>query len=128
MTSDFAMQNVALQMGIPLLTPDGQRITHIKSFVLECYACYTIERDPTKKFCSGCGNDTLLKLTVSINQDGSMTCYRKKGFKVKTKGFVYPMPENKGGRKNVDLITCEDQFLMGQRKWAMKKRQKKEER
>ena len=62
----------------------------------------------TKKFCGGCGNDTLLKLTVSINSDGSMTCYRKKGFKIKTKGFKYPMPLPKGGRKNEDLITCED--------------------
>ena len=46
MTSDFAMQNVALQIGIPLLTPDGQRINHLKTFVQECFACLSIERDP----------------------------------------------------------------------------------
>ena len=100
-------------MGIPLLTPDGQRINYLKRFVLECFACYYIEKDPTKKFCKGCGNDTLLKLTVSVNSDGTLTCYRRKGFKVNTKGFIYPLPQNKGGRKNFDLITCEDQFQMG---------------
>ena len=95
-------------MGIPLLTPDGKRINYLKRFVLECFACYSIERDPTKVFCSKCGNDTLLKLTVSIDSEGKMTCYRKKGFRINTKGFKYPLPKNKGGRKNDDLITCED--------------------
>jgi len=108
MTFDFAMQNTAIQMRLPLITEGGQRISHIKNFVLECFGCLAIERDLTKDFCPKCGNNTLLKLTVSIDPNGNLTCYRKKGFKVKTKGFVYPLPFNKGGRKQKDLILCED--------------------
>ena len=48
-----------------------------------------------------------------------MTCYRKKGFKIKTKGFVYPIPQKKFGRKNKEFITREDEFLMGNKKYAI---------
>lgn len=41
-TSDFSMQNVILQMGIPLVAVDGMRITRAKRFVLECYICLEI--------------------------------------------------------------------------------------
>ena len=39
-TSDFAMQNVLLQMKLALVTVDGLHITHIKNWVLRCHACY----------------------------------------------------------------------------------------
>lgn len=40
MTADFAMQNVLLQMGLNLVSTDGQRIQKVKSWVLRCHACY----------------------------------------------------------------------------------------
>jgi len=45
MTSDFAMQNVIIQMGIKLLATDGMSITRAKRFVLECFSCENICRD-----------------------------------------------------------------------------------
>lgn len=38
-TSDFAMQNVIIQMGFKLLALDGRRITRVKRFKLLCRAC-----------------------------------------------------------------------------------------
>jgi len=83
MTSDFAMQNVIIQLGIKLLATDGMAITRAKRFVKECFACFNICRDTTKLFCPTCGNDTLLKLSCSLNADGTFKFYRKKGHKVK---------------------------------------------
>jgi len=80
MTSDFAMQNILLQMGVPLKAHNGKIINRIKSYVLECFSCNTVTRDIERKFCPKCGNPTLLKITCSFNDDGSMVLYRKRGF------------------------------------------------
>ena len=44
MTSDFAMQNVLLQMGIPCIGVEGLCVRKIKKFILWCYACDTYQR------------------------------------------------------------------------------------
>lgn len=40
MTSDFAMQNVAIQMGISLKSLDGRKVKEVRRFILECYLCW----------------------------------------------------------------------------------------
>lgn len=40
MTSDFAMQNVLLHMGLNLVSSDGKRIDKVKTWVLRCHACF----------------------------------------------------------------------------------------
>ena len=44
-TADFAMQNVLLQMGLRLVTPDGRRIKEVHTWVLRCSACLTTTRE-----------------------------------------------------------------------------------
>ena len=44
-TADFAMQNVILQMGLRLVTPDGRRIKEVHTWVLRCSACLTTTRE-----------------------------------------------------------------------------------
>jgi rRNA maturation endonuclease Nob1 len=41
MTGDFAMQNVALQMGLNLVNIDGGGIRNVKTWVLRCHGCFT---------------------------------------------------------------------------------------
>lgn len=42
-TGDFAMQNVALQMGLNLVSPvDGKYIKQVKSHMLRCHACFNL--------------------------------------------------------------------------------------
>ena len=38
-TSDYAMQNVIIQLGFKILSLDGRRITRVKRFKLLCRAC-----------------------------------------------------------------------------------------
>lgn len=39
MTSDFSMQNVLIQIGIPVLSVDGLLIKKARSYVLKCITC-----------------------------------------------------------------------------------------
>lgn len=43
-TADFAMQNVLLQMGLRLVTPDGRRVSTLSRWVLRCTACYGVTK------------------------------------------------------------------------------------
>lgn len=40
LTGDFAMQNVALQMGLNVFGVGGQKIREVKTWVLRCHACF----------------------------------------------------------------------------------------
>ena len=39
-TNDFAMQNVLIQMGLPLMSLDGMRIRRVKKWMLKCHGCF----------------------------------------------------------------------------------------
>ncbi len=43
-TADFAMQNVLLQMGLRLATPDGRRVSQLSRWVLRCTACFAVTK------------------------------------------------------------------------------------
>lgn len=40
MTTDFAMQNVLMHMGLSLVGVDGKKIDKLKTWVLRCHACF----------------------------------------------------------------------------------------
>ena len=40
MTGDYAMQNVALQMGMNLVDMDGVGVKSVKTWVLRCHGCF----------------------------------------------------------------------------------------
>lgn len=58
-------------------------IRRAKRFILECFSCKELCNDNTKLFCPTCKNDTLLKVSCSVNSDGNIVLYRKKDFRVK---------------------------------------------
>lgn len=49
-TGDYAMQNVALQMGMRLLAPDGAHITRIARWALRCSACFKVSLVTARSF------------------------------------------------------------------------------
>ncbi|KAJ3001620.1 Nin1 binding protein, partial [Thoreauomyces humboldtii] len=108
-TSDFAMQNVLLQMGLRLLSVDGVAIEQVKSFVLRCHACFKITKAMDKKFCPSCGNNTLIRTTVGVDSNGKVTYYLKKNFQYNNRGTKFNIPEAKGGRRANDMMLREDQ-------------------
>ena len=123
-TTDFAMQNVLLQMGLNLLSPSIQQVRHIKTYILRCHACFQKTKDMTKQFCPRCGKPTLTRVSCSTNAKGEFQIHLKKNMQWNQRGdrFSIPKPvsgaangkpgQGKGGGKGgwgQELILAEDQ-------------------
>jgi len=120
-TTDFAMQNVMLQMKMRLMSLDGRSITHIRRFHLKCDSCKEICKQLEKIFCPSCGNNTLARLSYSISPLGVLRYHYKKNRVVSTRGKKYCIPKPAGGRTG-DLLLNEDQLLTGW--WGQQARKK----
>eukprot|EP00873_Tetraselmis_striata_P011824 jgi/Tetstr1/432088/TSEL_021559.t1 len=108
-TADFAMQNVLLQMGLRLVTPDGRRIREVNCWVLRCSACRATTREMQKLFCPQCGNATMDKVELTIGPDGQEQYGVRK--KHNLRGTRYSLPKPKGGKKSVDPVLREDVMM-----------------
>ncbi|KZO98098.1 hypothetical protein CALVIDRAFT_496667 [Calocera viscosa TUFC12733] len=142
MTSDYAVQNVLLHMGLNLVSVEGKRITKVKSWVLRCHACFKICKDPSKKFCPSCGNATLLRTSVSTiapspdspSQEPTFQVHLKPNFQYRTRGTKYSIPLPKpgqakgGGTGGSGLVLTEDQVEFQRALLREKGRQAKEQR
>ncbi|KAM6565350.1 hypothetical protein CsatA_024478 [Cannabis sativa] len=110
-TSDFAMQNVILQMGLRLLAPGGMQIRQLQRWVLRCHACYTVTAEIGRIFCPKCGNGgTLRKVAVTVGENGIVLAARRPRIILRGTKFSLPLPQ--GGRDAVtkNLILREDQL------------------
>lgn len=121
LTSDFAMQNVILQINLNLLSPSMSRIKNLKTYVLRCHACFHVCKDLSKQFCPRCGQPTLTRVSCSTNANGEFKLHLKKNMQWNNRGNRYSVPKpvhgtangkNTGGGKQGwghDLILAEDQ-------------------
>ncbi|XP_057978343.1 RNA-binding NOB1-like protein [Malania oleifera] len=100
-TSDFAMQNVILQMGLRLLAPGGLQIHQLHRWILKCHACYKVTAETRRIFCPACGNGgTLRKVAVTVGENGVVLSARRPRITLRGTKFSLPLPQ--GGR---DAIT-----------------------
>ncbi|XP_052210673.1 RNA-binding NOB1-like protein [Diospyros lotus] len=100
-TSDFAMQNVLLQMGLRLLAPGGMQIRQLHRWILKCHACFKVTTEIGRIFCPSCGNGgTLRKVAVTVGEDGIVVAARRPRISLRGTKFSLPLPQ--GGR---DAIT-----------------------
>jgi len=112
-TADYSVQNVLLQMGITPLTFDGYAVKSVKLWGLICRACFFFHRDSTKVFCPKCGNDTVVRVPIIVDQDGVPTVLNS-GRKLRTKGTVFSMPKPQSGRVWKPVFS-EDEIKIGGR-------------
>ena len=103
LTSDFAMQNVALRMNLNLVAPSFTRITHLKNWVLRCHGCFQITKDMAKQFCPSCGQATLTRTSCSTDDRGNFKVHLKKNFQWNNRGNVYSVPKPVHGTSNGKL-------------------------
>uniref|UniRef100_A0A8C4U636 RNA-binding protein NOB1 n=1 Tax=Falco tinnunculus TaxID=100819 RepID=A0A8C4U636_FALTI len=123
-TTDFAMQNVLLQMGLHVLAVNGMLIRQARSYILRCHGCFKTTSDMTKVFCAHCGNKTLKKVAVSVSDDGSLHMHFSRNPKVlNPRGLRYPLPAPRGGKHANNPHLVEDQPFPQQR-LSRKARQK----
>nr|XP_035926715.1 RNA-binding protein NOB1 isoform X2 [Halichoerus grypus] len=110
MTTDFAMQNVLLQMGLHVLAVNGLLIREARSYILRCHGCFRTTSDMSRVFCSHCGNKTLKKVSVTVSDDGSLHMHFSRNPKVlNPRGLRYSLPAPKGGKYAVNPHLTEDQ-------------------
>ncbi|KAL1387321.1 Nin one binding Zn-ribbon like-domain-containing protein [Phyllosticta capitalensis] len=122
MTTDYAMQNVILQMGLNLLSPALNRIKFAKSYVLRCYACFLVTKQMDKQFCPRCGKPSLTRVSCSTSATGEFKLHLKKDWQINNRGERYSIPKpatksasgritSGGGAQGwgADLILAEDQ-------------------
>ncbi|KAK6440054.1 20S-pre-rRNA D-site endonuclease nob1 [Oleoguttula sp. CCFEE 5521] len=120
-TTDFAMQNVILQMNLNLLSSSLQRVRHVRSTVMRCQACFLVTKQMDKQFCTRCGKPTLTRVSCSTTANGEFKIHLKKNFQYNSRGDRYSIPKpvhgsangrikgaGKGGWGN-ELILAEDQ-------------------
>ena len=110
-TVDFAMQNVLLQLGLPILSPiEGRLIKRCSQFILRCHACAKLCTNLSCKFCPSCGNlGTLKKVCVTTDSDGNKQIHINFKRPINVRGKKYSMPMPKGGKHSTDPIVVADQ-------------------
>ncbi|KNC86943.1 hypothetical protein SARC_00894 [Sphaeroforma arctica JP610] len=124
MTTDYAMQNVLLQMNMSVISVDGMVIKRAKSFVLRCHACFKVTSQMDKQFCSDCGNATLVKMSASVDKKGVTHYHTSRTKKISLRGSVYSIAAPKGGRHANNLILREDQREYKQQKDKARRQEK----
>ncbi|XP_078527227.1 RNA-binding protein NOB1 [Lissotriton helveticus] len=116
LTTDFAMQNVLIQMGIHVLAVSGMLIRQTRNYILRCHGCFRTTSNMTKVFCPSCGNRTLKKVAVTVNKDGSTQMHLSRNPKVlNTRGLRYSLPIPKGGKHAHNPQLVDDQHFPQQR-------------
>ena len=99
-TTDYAMQNVLMQINLNLISPSLQKIRHIKNFLMRCHACFNVVKDMSKQFCPRCGKPTLTRVTCSTNAQGEFKMHLKKNMQWNTRGDRFSIPKPVPGTAN----------------------------
>ena len=98
-----------LHTNIPLISPYGQQITTLRSYILRCYACFHTTSQFEKQFCPRCGNKTLRRISVSIDENGQMKLHFSSKYVLTPRGKKFSLPKPQGGKHAVNPILSEDQ-------------------
>lgn len=61
-----------MQIGLNVVSLEGRLIHEVRTYILRCYACFRTTSNISKVFCPKCGNKTLKKVAVSLNEDGTL--------------------------------------------------------
>ncbi|XP_053696580.1 RNA-binding protein NOB1 [Sabethes cyaneus] len=115
MTTDFAMQNILKQIGLHVAALDGRVIKHTRTYILRCYACFKTTSDSTKVFCPKCGNRTLKKVAVSLDENGKQIIHINARRPLTARHKNRPVAGFQGGKHSANPLLFEDQPLPQQR-------------
>jgi RNA-binding protein NOB1 len=127
MTADFAMQNVLVQMGIRVVAPNGMMIARAQQWILRCFACGLLVTDADKLFCPACGNHTLKRVALTLDEETGEQRVLISRRPINVRGTRFPLPAPRGGRNDPgDLILCESDVLRKYRGRTKPKKRREE--
>lgn len=115
MTTDYAMQNVMVQMGLQVISTDCRLIRQVKQWVLRCGACFQVHYDMDRLFCSRCGSNLMQRISASTDsRTGELRLHLKKNYHHNTRGLVHSLPKaGKHKKYDGELLLREDQLMSG---------------
>lgn len=99
-STDYALQNVLLQMNLNLLSPGLHRVRHLKTFVLRCHGCFATVKEMERQFCPRCGKPTLTRVTCTTNENGEFKLHLKKNMQWNKRGDKFSIPKPMAGASN----------------------------
>ncbi|KAH8351015.1 hypothetical protein KR067_012706 [Drosophila pandora] len=109
MTTDYALQNVLKQLNLHLAALNGRIIKQLRTYILRCYACYKTTSIMTKVFCPNCGNKTLKRVAVSLDENGKQVIHINTRRPLTKKFKNQSLPRFQGGKHSRNPILFEDQ-------------------
>ncbi|KAH8275051.1 hypothetical protein KR018_004859 [Drosophila ironensis] len=109
MTTDYALQNVLKQLNLHLAALNGRIIKQLRTYILRCYACYKTTSIMTKVFCPNCGNKTLKRVAVSLDETGKQVIHINTRRPLTKKYKNQSLPRFQGGKHSRNPILFEDQ-------------------
>ncbi|OXU30886.1 hypothetical protein TSAR_002607, partial [Trichomalopsis sarcophagae] len=115
LTMDYAMQNVLLQIGLNVASLEGKCIKQMRTFILRCYTCFKTTGVVTKLFCPHCGNKTLKKVAVSVDDEGKQIIHINFRKPLTSRGKKFSLPTFQGGKHACNPILFEDQPIPDQK-------------
>jgi len=124
MTTDFAMQNVLKQMNLNVAALDGRLIKQLRTFILRCYTCFGTTSIMTKLFCPKCGNKTLKRVAVSLDEDGKQQIHINGRRPLTSRGKKFSLPRIQGGKHSNNPHLVADQPIPDQRPTRLAKTKK----
>lgn len=114
-TTDYALQNVIKQIGLSIVALDGRVIKEIRTYIRRCYGCFTLTSNMTRMFCPKCGNKSLKRVAVYLDENGKQCIYINGKRPLSTKGKKYSLPKPQGGKHAINPRLVEDQPMPHQR-------------
>lgn len=109
MTTDYALQNVLKQLNLQLAALNGRIIKQLRTYILRCYACFKTTSIMTKVFCPNCGNKTLKRVAVSLDENGKQVIHINTRRPLTSKYKNQSLPRFHGGKHSRNPILFEDQ-------------------
>ncbi|CAG0881108.1 unnamed protein product [Cyprideis torosa] len=110
MTTDFAMQNVLIQMGLALVSVEGCRIRQTRTYLRRCFACFKTTEDMCREFCPSCGHrGTLKRVSLVVKPDGTKVVQINFRKPLSTKGMRYSRALPRSGKHAQNEQVAEDQ-------------------
>lgn len=109
MSTDFAIQNTLKQMNLNIAALNGSIIKHLRTYILRCYACFKTTSIMTKVFCPNCGNKTLKRVAVSLDENGKQVIHINTRRSLTAKYKNQSLPRFRGGKHSRNPILFEDQ-------------------
>jgi RNA-binding protein NOB1 len=114
-TTDYAVQNVLKQIGLSIIALDGRVIKEVRTYIRRCYGCFTLTSNMTRLFCPKCGNKSLKRVAVYLDENGKQCVYINGKRPLSFKGKKYSLPKPQGGKHAVNPRLVEDQPMPHQR-------------